>query len=1637
MFVVSVADVEEQKDVSQLEVNTPAVGAAPGPSQPAPPSTSKQTDMADPLPTRQHQDQQRQVTEPTFTLTQVTQPPVPSGAEDNTQVIAEVVTQEGSTLQSHENTAMGHTATDLLNGQVDEVTTVEIPKDAEKDVKVEEIPLVCGPATEVSCVSTAQSTTITQTTPVTLAVSREVVTMSPSTTITNTLTPPPPLTKVAPNPLKLLVSDPAVVTPPAEKIIYPRIRTTSICAPVLQDIKPLLPLLDMQAVQMVSSSSPTIERQSVVCQATTATVTKAVSQPGIASSQLQPTIAAALIQPAIPSSQFKATIATTQSKPTMAVTQSRSAIHSSSLPDTTMSCNLSKATVPSSLSKSTMSVTKGSRPVIHATISMPSTFSGQTKPSSSPVPAIVASVALTTSPLPTMHPAASVMHKSIMQMMSSVIEPPQETVPKNKVTSTVSEIFTGKVVARSPVNVVISSSCLTVASGIPKASMTQSTSATVTTQTVTASIASIIPSSFPSHHQTRPTLSPHKKSISPLGLTSTVASLTSQLSGTLSSPITSIPVTSVLHTHSRPIVTASVAHSPPIVGMHTKHGIQGGVAKVMPNGQGSVLSNKTIKQAMSKMLPGAATRKNAVSAMLKAPTITTISHQPVISSTVDSKHAVSTSAGELTIKVEESAKPAVVNVDKLLVTGVPKVCEVPKLGRMDTHYDKARTDHGSHPGPNKTVHTLIATSHQSGVNLASQADGHTEETDNKNQLLEEDSDGTQWKTVPSKGISILKPLYDRDAEIEQELDTVSLTEKKKPKCRKTSKDNIIIPEDIAHKSDTNAVISQKSSKSATIAKILHDAKVKAQAEQASVKPSQTVAAMVSKENTVQRMTSLPSTPSITPAKTAKSALAKATPTSGLRPQTVSALADFEFPRNSNVHLTNFVQKSIHTPTHTLPNSSSHGIMAPSFCLDLTHSVQQVMKGALSPPLDPPSRMTLPVPKISSQTQDKSAVYSPTAKVLNTLPTLSDITSSAQRRSPIMLALSSPSTSPVLITSKHLDTNSVSTADRVSPKSVVIKSVGPKSEVKLSAEGSTTTVQHSKVMYPTVKPSVTCTDSRAAEASPSQRSSEIVRKEQSSSIGESSKVSSSQSGCSDGIVMCEVVSVPPMENKCEEKVDSGIESSSTGTPASSDTSSVSSLPIIELACPDVQPTGVEMAENPMEAEVRPLEPIAKMFNEEVDAFETPCVETKSVEVNQPVLEANEPAPEEVQQPVEVKQVASEDVKECVVEHKNAQPTQVITLTGAKPIGPSTVLVVSEGMFTRKRSSNSESHVEPEVSEVLYTPAKSTRSSHRSSTESQKSTDDLSGNIRPARITRRHSRGSTESRSGSTESGKSKEESPKIITPRSRKKSDSSDIMETRSSRSTETPSPTLLRATRSSTRSGRKRSSPSPDLTVPTPVRTSELPTSGKVPESVLTADSDTPVKVTRGSKRRLAMEDAVEESSEKKAKIEETCKDNQENVGVEEDIDGSGDAKGKKISPKTGCKSGAKLEDKSVPKGRKQSNKEDNLASSRTTNTATTPSKGKSNRADIEATLEDHSYIGSSKRSKTRTSSSGSNTRSNSRESKEETTKEDSKGLDEASIKKGSTTRGRSAEKRPKSPTIGMYKWIKYQLIHTIATADM
>ncbi len=198
---------------------------------------------------------------------------------------------------------------------------------------------------------------------------------------------------------------------------------------------------------------------------------------------------------------------------------------------------------------------------------------------------------------------------------------------------------------------------------------------------------------------------------------------------------------------------------------------------------------------------------------------------------------------------------------------------------------------------------------------------------------------TEVQHHQKRGISILKPLYDREFDLDDNDMEASTTTKPPPPPpmippSKSGTD----PKILHNKSDLKSTVKetspkqQKTDTAFSIAKILDHAKQAMEEEkrQKDTKPS-------------------------LPVKDKSKALSKAVPPKQVRPtkskpQVPTTVS--EFPHNSTQHLSKFAQKSKQTP---VLNSSvtTPSIMAPGFHLNLTESVQKVMQAIPSDNLSPP------------------------------------------------------------------------------------------------------------------------------------------------------------------------------------------------------------------------------------------------------------------------------------------------------------------------------------------------------------------------------------------------------------------------------------------------------------------------------------------------------------------------------------------------------------------------------------------------------------------------------------------------------------------------------------------------------------
>lgn len=273
----------------------------------------------------------------------------------------------------------------------------------------------------------------------------------------------------------------------------------------------------------------------------------------------------------------------------------------------------------------------------------------------------------------------------------------------------------------------------------------------------------------------------------------------------------------------------------------------------------------------------------------------------------------------------------------------------------------------------------------------------------------QDQQYQQRRQTQSKGISILKPLFDRDNEPLDDADMEALSDMKWSRgVKKPGKAG----GDVHNNSNTNheSVLPHRSSSSQyTIAQLLEEAqKRKMKVEQNSSGQQQlpTSPLVVVSQDTIGKVSSqqqpLPTSMAVSQqqhpqshqpvSSAARSALtSKPANAAGLKPH---ALADY--PRNSGLHLSNFMAKSMHTP----PLINSHPMTAPGFALNLTESVQKVMSAipcsdSLSPPSHPP-RLNRPHGRanVSPSAKDKLADVHGDNASTSTIPPLQTKTSPA-------------------------------------------------------------------------------------------------------------------------------------------------------------------------------------------------------------------------------------------------------------------------------------------------------------------------------------------------------------------------------------------------------------------------------------------------------------------------------------------------------------------------------------------------------------------------------------------------------------------------------------------------------------------
>ena len=272
----------------------------------------------------------------------------------------------------------------------------------------------------------------------------------------------------------------------------------------------------------------------------------------------------------------------------------------------------------------------------------------------------------------------------------------------------------------------------------------------------------------------------------------------------------------------------------------------------------------------------------------------------------------------------------------------------------------------------------------------------------------------------SKGISILKPLYDKEFELDDsEMD---------PKVNVPQIP--IVPKKLNSESQSSSKAVENNASGPTsktthdtafsIAQILDHAK-RAMAEEKQQKESKASALKEKSKTGMGKGSKGPK-----PVKSQPSTkVAGQTTTTG--PSPVAP----DFPFGSNVHLSNFAQKSKQTPTsvNSTTNTPAHPIMSPEFHLNLTESVQKVMQAipgsdALSPPPCPP-KVVRPGSVYTKFNEDKQEtnVSDTAASTRSTTPT-SVSTPSTVVSSPVTVNISTPSdsVSPAPVTLHKINPN---------------------------------------------------------------------------------------------------------------------------------------------------------------------------------------------------------------------------------------------------------------------------------------------------------------------------------------------------------------------------------------------------------------------------------------------------------------------------------------------------------------------------------------------------------------------------------------------------------------------------------------
>ena len=209
----------------------------------------------------------------------------------------------------------------------------------------------------------------------------------------------------------------------------------------------------------------------------------------------------------------------------------------------------------------------------------------------------------------------------------------------------------------------------------------------------------------------------------------------------------------------------------------------------------------------------------------------------------------------------------------------------------------------------------------------------------------------QKRNNQPKGISILRPLYDRELDLE---DNTTDLKRTVPQIPVTEKKQISDSQTVSKKVEDNSGSHSKIAYDNTafsIAQILDHAK-RAMAEEKQQKESKATTMKEKSKSSAGKG----SKQSKQAKPTAANKVAVQTAATAVAPRPVA----HDFPFSSNSHLSNFVQKSKQTPAvmNSTVHTPAHPIMAPEFHLNLTESVQKVMQAipgtdALSPPPCPP------------------------------------------------------------------------------------------------------------------------------------------------------------------------------------------------------------------------------------------------------------------------------------------------------------------------------------------------------------------------------------------------------------------------------------------------------------------------------------------------------------------------------------------------------------------------------------------------------------------------------------------------------------------------------------------------------------